>query len=354
MRGAAAPRNRPSEGGVKANPGQIERAIAGAAHPCFYLLHGPDESGSHALAKRLGAAAGADAERIDLGGAELKADPARLADEAASISLFGGARYILVAPAGDECLAAVEALLESPGASNPVALVAGALKPSSKLLKLALAEPRAMACASYAPTGAEADRLAIALGREVGLSIRPDVARRLAEASGGNRAILGQELAKLALYLDAAPERVRALDHDSIDAVGADAGEGDLSRLVDAVAGGDSALAQEELARLASEGVEGIPLIRALLRRMLLLARLRAEVERGMSPGAVMASQGKSLFFKEKDAVGRQLGRWRSDLLARSVTRLLDAERAVKASGGLGPAAVDETLLAISRQAARL
>ena len=35
---------------------------------------------------------GAEAERVDLSGAELKADPARLADEAASISLFGGAR----------------------------------------------------------------------------------------------------------------------------------------------------------------------------------------------------------------------------------------------------------------------
>jgi DNA polymerase-3 subunit delta len=87
---------------------------------------------------------------------------------------------------------------------------------------------------------------------------------------------------------------------------------------------------------------------------MSLLSRLRAQVERGSSPDAVMASQGKSLFWKEKDSIGRQLARWRSDALARSVSRLLEAERQVKTSGGLGPTAVDEELFAICRQAARL
>jgi DNA polymerase-3 subunit delta len=67
-----------------------------------------------------------------------------------------------------------------------------------------------------------------------------------------------------------------------------------------------------------------------------------------------MASQGKALFWKEKPAITQQLRGWRSDLLAKSVSRLLEAERQAKASGGLGSAAVDEELYAISRQAARL
>jgi DNA polymerase-3 subunit delta len=291
---------------------------------------------------------------VELTGAELKADPARLADEAASLSLFGGARYIVVQPAGDESLAAVEALLQAPAAGNPVLLIAGALKPTSKLLKLALAEPTALALASYAPEGQEAERLVTEMARAEGLAARPDVARRLADACAGNRAILALELQKLALYLDAAPERPKPLDHEALDAVGAAAEEGDLSRLVDSVGNGNAVTLQAELLRLSSEGVEGIPLIRAVLRRMSLLSRLRAQVERGSSPDAVMASHGKSLFWKEKDSVGRQLARWRSDALARSVSRLLEAERQVKASGGLGPTAVDEELFAICRQAARL
>ncbi|HEY0311863.1 MAG TPA: DNA polymerase III subunit delta [Allosphingosinicella sp.] len=339
---------------MKANRAQIERALRNPGEQRFFLVYGPDDSGSRALAKLLANAMGAEAERVDLAGSELRGDPARLADEAASISLFGGARYIFVDPAGDETLAAVEALLEAPAAGNPVVLVAGALKPASKLLKLALARPDALAFASYAPEGQDAERLAADLARSEGLIVRPDVARRLADACAGNRAVLAQELAKFAAYLDAAPERPRELDHDALDALGAAAEEGDLSRLVDSVGSGDATLLQAELLRLSSQGIEGVPLIRAVLRRMSLLARMRAQVEVGSSADAVMASHGKSLFWKEKPAVTRQLGRWRSDLLAKSVARLVDAERQLKASGGLGPTAVDEELFAICRQAARL
>jgi DNA polymerase-3 subunit delta len=340
---------------VKANRAQVEKALKGrSADIRFFLLYGPDEAGSRALGRLLAAAMGAEAERVDLSGSELKSDPARLADEAASISLFGGARYIWVEPAADDAAAAAEALVEATTAGNPVIMIGGALKPASRLLKLALAAPCAMAFASYVPEGADADKMVLEMARDMGLGMRPDLARRIASAAGGNRAIVAQELAKLALFADAAPERPREVDHEALDAIGAANDEGDLSRLVDSVSGGNAALLQAELLRLASEGIEGIALIRAVLRRMTLLAQLRSEVERGNSVDTVMASKGKSLFWKEKPAVSQQLTRWRSDLLAKGIGRLLDAERQVKASGGLGPLAVSEELLAICRQAARL
>jgi DNA polymerase-3 subunit delta len=339
---------------VKANRGQVDKALKAPGETRFFLFYGPDDSGSRALARAIGATLGAEAERIDLSGADLKADPARLADEAASISLFGGARWILVDPAGDEAIPALEALLEAAAAGNPVAVISGALKPTSRLLKLALAAPTAVAFASYVPDGSDLDRLVTDMARASGLTMRGDVARRIAEACGGNRAIIGQELEKFALYLGAAPQAPQPLDHDAVDAVGAAADEGDLSRLVDAAAGGDPKALEAELVRLRAAGLEGIPLIRAMLRRMVLLARLRAEVEAGSAPGAVMASAGKALFWKEKDAVGAQLSRWRADLIAKAVNRLVEAERQVKAPGGLGPVAVDEELFAICRQAARL
>lgn len=339
---------------MKATRPQVDRALKSPGDIRFFLFHGPDVAGSRALVGSLAEAAGVGAERIDLSGADLRADPARLADEAASLSLFGGPRYILVEPAGEEAVPALEALLQSPSAGNPVAVVAGSLKPTSRLLKLALGDDSALAFASYVPEGREAEGLVLDAARALGLVLRPDVARRIAAASGGNRAIMASELEKLALYADAAPERPRPVDHDALDAIGAASEEGDLSRLVDSVGTGNGTLLQAELLRLASEGVVGMPLIRAVLRRMLLLARLRAEVERGNGAGAVMASQGKSIFWKEKDAVALQLSRWRSDLLAKSVGRLLEAERQLKASGSVGAAAADEELFAICRQAERL
>jgi DNA polymerase-3 subunit delta len=340
---------------MKANRGQIELALkaAGEKHR-FLLLHGPDDSGSRGLARLIAEAMGPDAERIDLSGAELKADPGRLAEEAASMSLFGSARYILVTASGDEITPAVEILIAAAVAGNPVVIVAGALRATSRLLKLAIAEPSALAFASYVPEGRDADRLVLDLGRQRGLSMRNDLARRIADAAGGNRALIESELDKFASFLDASAERPQTLEEDVLDVLGAASEGGDLSRLVDSVGSGDQHSLQAELLRLSSQGVEGISLIRAMLRRMLLLARLRAEVDRGNSVAAVMTSQGKSLFWKEKDAIAQQLSCWRSDLLAKATSRLIEAELQVKASGGPGPIVVDEELFAICRQAARL
>lgn len=337
---------------MKASKAQIERALRSPSPETrFFLLHGPDEAGSRALMKMLGPAG---AERVELSGQELKGDPARLADEAAAISLFGDARVVIVEPAGDEIVPAVEALIEAPAAGNPVAIVAGALKPASKLLKLALASPAAMVFASYVDAR-DGPRLVMELAREQGLDVRPDLARRIAEAAAGNRAVIAQELAKFALFLDAAPERPKPLDAETVDAIGAASDEGDLSRLVDCVLGGDAKGLEAELARLHSVGVDGISLVRpALLRRLALLARLRAEVDLGSRVGDVMASSGKSLFWKDKEIVAAQLARWRSDLLAKSMSRIMDVQRLVMSPGGPGTMVVDEELFAICRQAARL
>ncbi len=75
--------------------------------------------------------------------------------------------------------------------------------------------------------------------------------------------VLEQEIAKFAVFLDAAPDRPRELDEEAIDALGADSEEGDLSRLVDAALAGDMPATDAELARLIGVGTDAIPIVRA-------------------------------------------------------------------------------------------
>jgi len=337
---------------VKASKVQLDKALKAPGNVRLFLFYGPDEAGSLALVRRLASAAGPDAERVDINGSELKADPARLADEAAAISMFGSGRYIVVDPAGDESLDAVTALLGAEAAGNPVALVAGALKATSKLLKLCLADAGALAFASYVPDERDWDRLVVELARPQGLTMRSDVAQRIAGAAGGNRSIIEQELAKYALYLDADTTRPVTVSAEEIEAIGAAREEGDASTLVDHVFDGNGAGAEREMARLRNEGTEGITLIRATLRRALLLAKLRVRVERGENASSVIAAQGKSLWAKEKDGVARQLPAWTAARLERCVTRLVAAENDVK-NAGVGPISADAELLTIARQARR-
>ena len=274
---------------MKANANEIARALDAANGPVrFFLLYGPDEAGSAALARRLERAMGQEAERIDLDGSTLKADPARLVDEAASISLFGGRRWIRIQPAGDEIASAVASLLDADVAGNPVVALAGALKPSSPLVKLALDHKLALAHPSYVPDARDAAQIAETLAREAGLRLPRDLGRTLAISCSNDRSIMAQEIEKLALYLDAAPDRPAEATAEALEAIGASNPDGELSKLVDAIMGGQPGRVGAEIALLGQSGIAGIPVLRALFRRLILLAALRRDIDGGQSPAAAV------------------------------------------------------------------
>lgn len=129
---------------MKANLTQVRAALDRPGPAIrFILLSGPDEAGAREHVDRLARAMGPDAERVELDGPTLRQDPGRLAAEAASLSLFGGARFILVGNVGDDAVAAFDALLQVPVAGNPVIAIGPGLKSTGKLMKLALASPAA-------------------------------------------------------------------------------------------------------------------------------------------------------------------------------------------------------------------
>ena len=336
---------------MKADAASIARALD-RPDPAtrLILLYGPDESGSRALAARIDKAMGADAERIDLTGSQLKDDPARLADEAASISLFGGARHIRVDPAGDEIVEAAEALLEAGSAGNPVVVVAGNLRKDAKLVKLALGSGAALAFASYLPEGRAADQIAAEIARELGLRLDPQAASALVSATNADRALMLRELEKLALYLDASPDEPKPANLSALAAIGAANDESDLGAIVDAVMGGRPDQAAAELALIGP--TEAIGVIRALLRRIAQIAPLRAAVAAGQSVDAVMAGAGKAIFWKDQKVVAALLHRWSPERLATATTRLAALERAYKRSGSPGMLLIGEELLTIARAAA--
>ena len=317
----------------------------------FYLFHGPDEAGSRALAERL--LQGLGAEKFGLAGQAIKADPALLADEAGAISLFGGKRAIWVEPAGDEISEGVEALLEAAANESPVIAVAGALRKTSSLLKLAEAHGSALAHISYMPEGRDLERIVVDLGRDRGLQVSPDLARRISASVAGNQAVAAQELAKFALFLGADPEAPRELDPDTVDLLGADSAEADLMRLGDLALAGRMADLLEELSRLPHGGSEAIPILRALQRRLLMLAPIRARVERGERIDAVMTSMGKALFWKDKPLIQRLLSAWPAERLAEAASRVSSLERQIMLRPLDDEAALGETLVGMARAAGR-
>lgn len=311
----------------------------------LFLLHGPDEAGAMALTNRLARVMGADAERVQLDGATLRADPALLADEAAAISLFGGARWIRVTAAGDESVSAVEALLAAPVAGSPVVMIAPAVRTTAKIVKVAEASDLAMSFGCYVPDERQGESIAADLARAAGLRLGRGVGRRLFVAADGDRAIMASEIDKLALYLDAAPDRPRDADEAALAAIGAGEAEADVDALVAAVLAGAPRDVAERLAALANADASPIPWLRALGRRLIALAEIRGRIDGGEAVEAATAR----VHFREKTATFAALRRLSSGDLAALMTAVRASERDVMASGAAGIQLAAHGLLALAR-----
>ncbi len=337
---------------MKAAKGSIFRSVDDPDPKVrFYLFHGADESQSAALADRLVSARKAAKHALPSG--SLRSDPALLADEAGAIDMFGGAKVIWIQPAAEEVLPAVEALLDAPANESPVVAIAGRLTKTSKLLKLADDHPLALSHVSYELDARDAERLVMDLARAEGLRPQQGVASRIAESCANDRRMIVQELAKLALFLDASPNVPKDLDREALDAIGADMG-GDFLALADLALAGDSRSLGAELAHLDGSGRDAIPVIRSLQRRLQMLVPIRARIDAGEQPQAVMTSLGKSLFWKDKPLVEKLILAWDSAGLARVAERTGALERQLMRGDSPPPAeALGEELIAIARQARR-
>lgn len=315
------------------------------------LFHGADEAASTDLATKLAAHLGG--EVVALTPAILKDDPARLADEAAAVSMFGDRRVIRVDGVGEESLEAVSLLLSVPAAGNPVVMTAGALRKGSKLLALIEDSDLTLAVVSYEPDARDSGRVVEDTAAEFGLQPTREVAARLVTACAGDRRLMRRELEKLALYLDAAPDRPQRLTPEALAAVGAAIDDAEFGPLVEAVAGGNTAQADRQIGKLLGQGIAGIAMLRAVARRLWLLADLRAVVDSGVSPQAAVEGARPPVFWKEKERVAAQVQRWRAGTLRHALERLLAAERDIKKSGTAGDVLAAQALLAIAAQTAR-
>ncbi|MBB3764787.1 DNA polymerase III subunit delta [Sphingomicrobium lutaoense] len=313
----------------------------------FYCLYGPDEAGSRALAARL--LKGLDAEKAPLDSAALKGDPALLADEAGAISMFGGRKLLWIEPAGDEIADAVAALLESPPGEHVAVAIAANLRKNGKLLKLVETHPEALVHASYALEGRNLDQVIAAIAGDKGLRPEPGVVERLAAASGGNRAIAEQECEKYAIFLEASPDEPQPLSHDVIDRLGAAWSEDRFFAIGDAALAGEVDELRLLLRQVSPGGSEAISVIRALQRRILQLLPMQARIASGDTLSAVMASQGKALFWKDKPLIQRCLARWPAPLLDRLAQRIATLEQQLIFSKAPAKALLGEEMLAIAR-----
>jgi len=316
---------------------------------------GPDEAGASAAANELVALLPEPGERIELTGAELRGDPARLGDEARSTSLFGDARHIWVRASGEEALPALETLIATAeagaGKACPVIVIATAATDKSRTAKLLEKRKDAAVAMFHAPDLAAVAQAVRAMGDGAGVHLDTALAERIARAANLDVRLAKSEVEKLALYLDASPQAPRRADAAALDAVGAPCEDDGFAPLVDAVLGGDTGRLGAELHRMRELSLNPVGTLLAFQRRAALLARIAARgSQRAPDKGEL---QRLGVFWRDQQAVLHQASIWKGPRLARLADRLVDLHRRLFADNQGAEVLLAQGLAAIARQAGR-
>jgi DNA polymerase III subunit delta len=319
------------------------------------LVYGPDrglvsERASH-IAKQSGVALDDPFSAVRLDASEIDADPPRLADEAATISMFGGKRLIWIkGTGGPKFVSAVTSLCENPPQDALVLIEAGELKKDSALRKTAEKAPSAVTMPCYPDEGRGVETLIDEMLNQHRLSIDIDARQWLKARLGGDRLASRSELEKLALY-------VRGQSKITLE--GARESAGDVSTLsidavVEAVMMGNAAAVDAAFGKLVTGKQPSALVLSALIRQMQTLLPMRESMEReNKSIPTLIAAIRPPLFGPRKDFMERALGNWPLESISRALERLQTATLDARRKSSLEDEIIRFALLGLAGEAKR-
>ncbi len=315
------------------------------------LVYGPDQGlvreRAEALALTVVTDLG-DAFRVsELDDATLSADPARLADEAAALSMMGGRRVVRVRGASNGLANLFENFLGDPKGDALVVVEAGDLAKASSLRKIFDEADNAAAIACYPDTARDLPDIVRNALKAEGLTISGEALEDAVARLGSDRGITRRELEKLALYahgqksVSLADVRANMGDESEIRAeeVCDAAGEGDMKRLDPA------------LARLWADDQSPVMVVRTALGHFQRLLAAKAAVDRKESLDAAMRKMWPPIHFSRTNTFKAQVTRWSEDRLGEALDLLLETEVLCKTTAVPAEAALGRALFNIASMA---
>ncbi|MCU0831536.1 MAG: DNA polymerase III subunit delta [Rhizobiaceae bacterium] len=322
---------------------------AGPRHGVI-LVYGPDRGAvserAAQLAKAWGVALDDPFAAVRLDGQDIEADPPRLADEARTVSMFGGKRLVWVRGTGGAKLAAaVTELAQGPLADCLILIEAGELKKEAALRKAAERAAGAVTLPCYADEGRGLDALIDEVMGANRLGLELDARQWLKQRLGGDRLASRGELEKLALYCTGQP---RVTLDDARAAIG-DVSGLSIDAIIEAVLGGRQAALDLEFSKLAATKTPAFVVLSALTRQFLGLMQLREQVELGgRQPSGLVAAIKPPLFGARRTMMEQALATWTLADLGRALDRLSAATLESRRIAVLDDAIIRQTLLALT------
>ena len=283
----------------------------------------------------------------DLSEATLLADPARLADEAAAISMMGGRRVVRVRGAGNDLAGLLDSFLDDPKGDALVVIEDGDLAKTGALRKLFDDHKTAAAIQCYPDSVRDLGDVVRDALRAEGLSITPDALEDAVSRLGSDRGVTRREIEKLVLYM----QGHKQVGLEDVRAVMGDEAEARSESACDAAGSGDLAKLDRELERLWAADTQPAQVLRSALGHFQKLIQTRESAARGESIDTVMKRLRPPVHFSRATAFKNQAQRWNSDKLGEALDMLLEAEVLTRTTGVPAEAVTGRALMNIAAMA---
>lgn len=312
------------------------------------LVFGPDSGLVRERAERLARSVVADLNDAflvsELDEASLSADPARLADEAAAISMVGGRRVVRVRSAGNSLAHLFAGFLAQPSGDALIVVEAGDLAKTSALRKLFEGAANAAALGCYADNARDLSQLVRDVMKEHGLAITAEGVEEAVTRLGSDRGVSRSELEKLALYARDGGKLTAA----DVRAVMGDEAEARAEEVCDAAGEGNLQQLDLALSRLWAHDTSPVAVVRIALSHFQRLVQSRTLMERGETMETALKKLRPPLHFSRQASFRAQLGRWTVTRLQRALELLFEAEELCKTTAIPSEAACGRALFNIA------
>lgn len=288
------------------------------------LLYGPDQGLVRERADTLVRTACTDIRdpfRVaELDERDIASDPARLADEAAALSMTGGQRVVRVRSANNSLAGRFEALLDAAANGALVVAEAGDLPKGSALREVFENAEGAAAIACYPDSAESLSHLLRRALKSEGISIADEALEEAVSLLGSDRAMTRRQIEKLALYA----RGVDRLDIADVRAVMGDEAEARAEEACDAAGEGDWAKLDRALERLWAAGSSPVGLLRAGLGHFQRLALAKS----GDTEAAI--KRRPAIHFSRAASFRMQVSRWSAARLDEALDLLDETEALCK------------------------
>jgi DNA polymerase III subunit delta len=314
----------------------------------FYLVHGLDEGLTHERVKAIiRSRIGDDSDPmrlVRLEGDAVARDPGMLADEAYTISMFGGDRAIWIDAQGRDLLPALEPLFTRPPADCTLVIKAGQLKKGTGLRAAFEGSPARASIECYSDDSSTLEALINAEARAAGLMIASDARAALVHMVGADRRTTRGEIAKLMLYAQGQSQ----ITAEDVEAIVADAAPSNLDEVIDHALLGDLPAVETSLSRFFQDGGDADYLMIRLVVRLTLLHRLRLEMDQGRPFDAACQTLFVKLPISARRALAKQAERWTTESIAQRLPAVRLASARVRTEAQLAEILAARALWAIA------